>query len=111
MDALSLPVLILEYITEAAVQHAGLALGQACGVLAGLQPTPAGFGPDQLDLGILDEREEDSRSVRSPAHAGHNRVGQAVELLETLLPGFASDHRLEVAHDHGKGMRADHAAN
>ena len=41
------------------------------------------------------------------ADAGHHRVGQASQQAPRLLDGFAADHRLKVAHDLRKGVRAD----
>ena len=111
MDVLGLAVVVLEDIAEAAVQHAGPALGQARGVFAGLEPSAAGLGADQLDLGVVDERGEHPRGVRAAAHAGDDRVGQAPDLLQALRPRLAADHRLEVADDHRERMRADHAAD
>ena len=65
VHVLGLAVVVLEHVAEAAVQHARLALGQAGGMVAGLQPPSAGLGADQLDLGVLDERIEHARRVRS----------------------------------------------
>ena len=111
MDVLGLAVLVLKHVAEAAVEDARLALGQARGVLAGFEPAAAGLGADQLDLGVLDERIKHARRVRAAAHAGDHGVGQAVQPLQALLPRFAADHRLEVADDHGKRVRTDHAAD
>lgn len=75
------------------------------------------FGPsasldaDQFHLGILDQRIEHARRIAAAAHAGHDHLGQAAELLQALGPGLAADDRLEVANDPRKRMRPDHGAD
>ena len=59
----------------------------------------------------LDERREHAGRVRAAADAGHDRVGQAADLLEALALRLLADDRLEVADDHRERVRADDAAD
>src|SRR5947207_9930697 len=65
VDALGLTVIVLKHVAEAAVEDAGLALGQARGVLAGFESPAASLGADELDLGVVNERIKDAGRVRA----------------------------------------------
>ena len=110
MDVAGLAVVVLHHVAEAAVEHAGLAVAERGGVVAGLRAAAAGLDADELDLVVLDERIEHAGRVAAAADAGDDRIGQAAELLARLLDRFAADDRLEIADDHRERMRADDGA-
>jgi hypothetical protein len=60
---------------------------------------------------MIDERVEHSRRIAAPPDAGHDHVGQAAKLPAALVDGFTADHRLEVADDPRKRVRADNGAD
>jgi hypothetical protein len=70
----------------------------------------AGLDADQFDAGVIDERVEHAGGVAAAADAGDDNIGQLAGLIETLLPGLASDDGLEVAHDAREGVWPDDAA-
>src|SRR5262249_9491326 len=106
----SLAVLVLQDVAETAVQHAGLAVAQRRGVVAGAAPAPARLDADQLDGAVGHERVEHAGRVAAAAHTGDDGVRQPARLLLALLPRLAADDRLEVADHDGEGVRPDDAA-
>src|SRR5688572_14746080 len=92
------------------MQHTRAAEGQWCRMLACSARSPARFNADHANRRIIDERVEDSCSIRSAAHARHYHIRKAADRLHALLPAFAPDDALEVADDRGKRMRTDDAA-
>ena len=79
-------------------------------VIAGPGPTPARLDPHHAHRLVVEEREEEADRVRSPADARHEHVREPAFLLQHLGPRLAADHRLEVAHHHRIGVRAQHGA-
>ena len=75
-------------------------------MLAALDPRPTGLDTDQPDLLVADERLKDADGIGAAADTRHHRIREATCLLEELRPGFAPDHRLEVAHHRRIGMWA-----
>ncbi len=76
-----------------------------------LSLAPPASAPTSSTVGVVDERGEHPRRVRTAADAGHHRVGQPADLVEALGLRLPADHRLKVADDHRKRVRADHAAD
>ena len=77
-----LAVVVLQDVTERAVQDARACRPERCGVPAGSMPSPAASTPISCDLGVVDERMKDADRVAAAADAGDDRVGQAARLLE-----------------------------
>ncbi len=71
----------------------------------------AGFDAVEFDGGVFDEGVEDARGVGAAADAGDDGIGETVEGVEALLAGFDADDGLEVADDHGEGVRAGDRAD
>src|SRR5262249_10254559 len=111
MDVCSLPVLILQYVAQRAVQDAGLALAQGGGVFAYFGAAAAGFDADQLDVRLADEGIEHASRVAAAADAGDDDVGQPADLLAALLFRFLADDRLKIAYHHRTRVRPDDAAD
>ena len=85
MDVAGLAVFVLHHVAEAAVEHAGLAVAERGGMVAGLRPRPPASTPTSCDCLVLDERIEHAGRVAAAADAGDDRIGQAAELLARLL--------------------------
>ena len=111
MDIRRLAVGILEDVAITPMQDARLAVGQRGSMASWLGTAPPCLDTNEFHAGVADERVEHASGITAAAHASHNHIGQAPEPLEGLLPRFPADHRLEIAHDHRKGMRADDAAD
>ena len=99
-----LAVLILQQIGAVAVQDAGLAAGQARGMFP-VQSFARCLDADHRDLGIVEEGVEHADRIGSAADRRDQHVGQAAFGLQHLRAGFLADHRLEIAHQFGIGMR------
>src|SRR5262245_47598980 len=107
-----LPVIVLEEIGAIAVQHAGPSAGHRGGMtVRDIEAVAAGFDPIDRDRWLIEEGMEQAHRVRAAADAGDERVGQPPFPLQHLLACLAPDHRLEVAHHGGIGMRARHRAD
>ena len=102
MHVARLAVFVLHDVAVAAVQHAGLAVGQRRRMIARLGRSAAGFDADQFDLRVFDERIEHAGRIAAAADAGHDQVRQPADLLAALLDRFAADDRLKIAHDHAE---------
>jgi len=105
-----LPVVVLQQVAVGALQHARRAAAEARGVVAQPPAAPPSFGADELHSGLRHEGVEDAYGVAAAAHAGQHRVGQAPLGLQDLAAGLFTDHRLELAHHGGVGMRPQRAA-
>src|SRR6185437_1787168 len=60
---------------------------------------------------IFYERVEKPDCIGPAIYARNQNVRQAPLLFQYLSPRFASDHRLEVAHDHWIGVRTSGSAD
>jgi hypothetical protein len=60
MSRIDLPVFVLKQVGHGALQDARLPAGKPRRMLATHNPTPSGFHPYHLDLGITEERMEQS---------------------------------------------------
>ena len=107
VDAHGLAVVVLEDVGAGAVQDAGRAEGERGGVVAEVDRSSAGLDAVELNAIIGEEGEEDPRGVGPAADAGDDVVGELSELGEELGAGLGADDRLEVADDHGEGVRPD----
>ena len=109
MDVGGLAVVVLQDVGERAVQNAGLAGGQAGGVLAEvLVPRPPASTPIEFHRGIVDERGEDAGRIAAAADAGDDIIRQpAVLVARHCSRVFPADDRLEIAHDHRERVRPD----
>ncbi len=108
---LDLAVGVLHEIGSIAVQHARRARGERRRVLAGLQAVAARLDADQLHFRVRDVRVEDAHRVGAAAHAGEDRVRLPSRDGGHLHEALLADHRVEVAHHHGIGMRAGDGAD
>ena len=80
-------------------------------MIARLARPPARLDPHEPHIGMIDERIKHPSGIAAAPHAGHHGVGQAAELPAALFHRLAADHRLEVADDPRKGMRANDRAD
>src|SRR5262245_3135807 len=96
-----LPVLVLDHVGQATVQHPGDTRREWRPVTAAPEAGPGRLDADQPDLRVTEERMEEAQRVRPTADTRHQDVRQPVE----LAPHLAADHRLEVAHHHRVRMR------
>ncbi len=107
-----LAVGILQHIAAHAVEHAQpppLGIAKASGVPARLQPLAGGLHAQHGHV-IVQKGVEQADGVGAPAHAGHQQVGQAADLGQHLSAGLSPDDGLQIAHDHGIGMRPQRRA-
>src|SRR5262245_1233858 len=88
------------------MQHAGLAASERGRMLARLEAMPGGLDAVDLDVGVVEERKEQPHGIRAAADAGDEQIGQPSFGLLHLHSHLLADHRLEVAHHHGIGVRA-----
>src|SRR4051812_20832907 len=82
-----LAVVVLEDVAERAVEDAGLADGEAGGVVAEGRGSAAGFNADEFYRRVVDERMEDAGSIRAAANAGDDIVGELGFDFEALGAG------------------------
>ena len=106
-----LAVVRLDDVRLGAVQHADPPTADARGVPSGLDALAARLHADQPDVRIVEEGNEKPDGVGAAANAGDGVAGQGSRRLQHLLARLAADHRLEVAHHHRVGVRADDAAD
>src|SRR5260370_1379246 len=66
---------------------------------------------DQFHIRVVLERVKNAGRVAAAADAGHHGTGQPADLFQALCARFPADDRLEIADHHGKGVRADDAAD
>src|ERR1041385_3856766 len=95
-----LSCIVLQDIRKRSLQYSGPSalVGKARGMFAQLRTATSGLDADQLDFLIAEKFVEDSDGVRSPADTGDHCRGQFALCLPDLLPGFARDHAMEIAH-------------
>jgi hypothetical protein len=106
-----LPVGVLHQVGPVAMQHAGLAVAQRCGMPAGFQAVAAGLDAIHGHAGIVEERIEQADGIGSPADTGNQCIRQPPGHLQCLLARLAADDGLEVAHHGGIGMRPGNGAD
>src|SRR3990172_4090519 len=75
-----------------------------------LNAEPPCFDTVHLDGWLAQELIEQAYCIRPASHAGNEAVRQPAFQLHDLFLRFASDHGLEIAHHHGKGMRTEDRA-
>ena len=61
------------------------------------EPLSRRLDPDQLDLGVVEERREDPDRVGASADAGDHPLRQGALGGQRLLAGLFADHPLKVA--------------
>ena len=86
------------------MQHAGPSKGDGGGVVAQLEPPPAGFHPHQADVFVFHKARKNAYGVGAPAHTGYYAIRQPAGCGQHLFAGLAPDDRLEAAHYHWVGM-------
>ncbi|KIT72652.1 hypothetical protein PY02_00145, partial [Staphylococcus aureus] len=106
-----LAVAVHEEVGAVAVEHPGLSAGERGRVEARGDAVTRCLDPEDLDLGIVEERVEQPHGVGAAADASHQRVGETPLLRQHLLSRLAADDRLEVAHHGRVGMGAGHRAD
>src|SRR5579875_800179 len=105
-----LAVAILQNIAVCAVQHAGRSAGEARRVLAEAVAAASGFNADQPHVVLFQERVKHPDGVRSAAHAGKDRIGQAAFALQNFLARLLADDAMKIAHHHRIRMCAQGGA-
>ncbi|KAG1440253.1 hypothetical protein G6F57_019089 [Rhizopus arrhizus] len=111
MRFLDLAIGVLHDVGAVAVQHAHLAGGQRCGVLAAVHALARRFDADQAHVFIGDVGMEDAHGVRAAAHSRHDVVGLAADGFRHLRQAFVADDGLEVAHHAGIGVGTRYRAD
>ncbi len=101
---LHLPLLVLQDLRVAAVQHPRPAALQRRPVSRRLQPLPRGLDAHQLHPRIGDEIGEDADGVRTTADARDDHIRQMARRRKELRARLTPDHALELAHDEREGM-------
>ena len=74
---------------------------------AGLDSLAGRLHPDELHLGVVDERNEQADRVRAAADAADDPLRQPAGALEDLGAGLVPDHALEVADECRVGRGPD----
>ena len=110
MRQLDVAVRVLQHVGAGSLEYAFTAAREARGVTSGRDLVPAGFDAHQPHVGIVNERIEDADGVAAATDAGNDGIGQPSGLVEHLSASFAPDHRLELSHHEGIGMRTQHRA-
>src|SRR5699024_11068488 len=103
-----LPVGVLEDVGGRTVEDSGSAPGEAGGVVTGFDALAAGLEAEDLDLGVAEERGEQTHRVRASSDARADGVGQPAELVEELFASLETDDVLERAHHCRKRVRTGH---
>ena len=101
-----LTVLILQQIGARAVQNAGRALRECCGVMRGRKPLARRFDAVNGDRRLIEERMEQTDGVRAAADARDQEIGQPALALHQLRARLFADHGLKIAHHRRIRMRA-----
>ena len=110
MNIGGLAVIVLQDIRQGAVQNTRTACTETGGVLPEGGAAPAGFDADQLHVVNVSKWIEDSRRIGPATHAGQNVIGLESH-RRALGFDFVADNTLEIAHHHGKWMRASDRAD
>ncbi len=105
-----LAVLVLHQVGLGALQHAFAAERDAGRVPTGLDAVTARFEAVQTDRLVVEERLEDAHRVRPATDARGDRVRQASDAVEHLLPRFFADHLVELADHLREGVRTGDGA-
>ena len=106
-----LTVFVLQEIAHRAVQHAGLSLGERCGVLGCVQSVAGRFDADEFDVLVGDKRVENPDRVRPAAHARDHGSRQCAGTLEHLRARLVTDDRLKISHHSRIRRGTDHRSN
>src|SRR5215469_10454496 len=78
---------------------------QSGGMLATIDAIAARFYAEQSHLLVPGKRIEHADGIAASADTGHHHVWKPSRYAKDLLPGLASDHRLEVPNDFWIRMR------
>ena len=106
-----LAIFVLQQVGAIAVQHAGAAAFQRCGMTVGVQSVTSSFDANKLDTFDRDVRIEDTHCVRTAADTSDRVIGLAATLLLHLANALLADHGLEITHHHRIRMRAGNSAD
>src|SRR5215469_16856466 len=109
MRSRDLTVAVLQDIRICALQHSWQAATEARCMLSKFVSASSCLYTDELYFLIANKLVEHSNRIRSPAHTRNQRCRQFAFGFQDLLPRFASDHGMEVAHHSRIRMRAQHA--
>src|SRR5262249_5176654 len=101
----------LENVGCGAVEHARLSGSEGGPVLAAREAQPAGLDGYEANVRVIEERGEDAHCVRAAADAGDHRIRQPADSVADLLARFLADHRLQISHESGVGVRPGYAAD
>ena len=93
------------------MQHPRIAgIQRRCVTTAG-NAFAGGFHTHHVHAVVVDEGKEQSHRIGAAADTGHQEVRQTIFQFLALRFGFVADDPLEIAHQHGIGMRAGDAAD
>ncbi len=113
-----LAVLVLQQVGAVAVQNAGCAGRERCGVFTAGQALTRRLHADEARALERDVGVEQPHGVAAAAHAGNHRVGlrtgwpaQFRDHLRHLLQALVADDALEVAHHRRIRVRPGHGAD
>jgi len=76
------------------------------GVFAQTVAAATGFNAHKFHIGVFQEFVEQSDGIGAASNASVEMRGQAFFGFQNLRAGLASNHRLEIAHHRGIGVRA-----
>src|SRR6266852_637949 len=96
---------VLKYVAFRAVQDSGPPARQGSPVSAAVQAVSCRLDRDELNVGVVKKRGENTDRVGPATHAGNDRGGKPSSQLEALSAGLAADHRLKIPDQRGVGMR------
>lgn len=105
MGQLDLSVFILQEKRLGALEHAQGTTLETRGMPVGNDALAARLHADHPHRGIFEEGIEQSDGIRTPAHAGHEQVGQAALLFLNLPARLIADDPLKIPHHERIGMR------
>ena len=99
---------VLQEVAQRPMQHAGRAFGERGGMVFRIESLSGSLYSDELNRRIVNKRVKGADRIRPAAHARNDGSRKSPSLIQHLLPGFAADDRLKVAHHPRVGRRTDH---
>src|SRR5438132_11547043 len=110
MGGRDLSMIVLKDIRVGALQNAGRAASEACGMVAQGCPSSTSLDSDQLDLLVLQELVKDTNGVGAAADTGDHCGWKLAFSFKNLRAGLAANHGMKIAHHGGIRMSAQNAA-
>jgi hypothetical protein len=101
---LNLPIVVGEEPGFGPLQDPKLPSLKTRCVLAGTNPSAAGFDADHSDPAIAQEWVKQPNRVASTSDTCHEQIWQPFFLLKDLSPGFIADNPMQITNHHGVRM-------